>query len=38
MGNEDDLWHVVDLTFDANGIVSVQVVQTFQPGDQNTVL
>jgi hypothetical protein len=37
-GTEDDLWHVVDLTIDANGNVALNVVQTFQPGDQNTVL
>ena len=37
-GPEDDLWHVVDLTIDANGNVVPLVVQTFQPGDQNAVL
>jgi hypothetical protein len=37
-GPEDDLWHVVDFTIDANGNVALNGVQSFQPGDQNTEL
>jgi hypothetical protein len=35
---EDDLWHVIDLTIDAAGNITTQVVQTFQSGTQTTVL
>jgi uncharacterized protein YfaP (DUF2135 family) len=34
----DDLWHVVNMTIDANGNVTRTDVQTFQAGDSNTVL
>jgi hypothetical protein len=37
-GTSDDLWHVVNLAIDANGNVVPTVVQTFQPGDESTVL
>jgi uncharacterized protein YfaP (DUF2135 family) len=34
----DDLWHVVNLTIDANGNVTRADVQTLQAGDSSTVL
>jgi uncharacterized protein YfaP (DUF2135 family) len=34
----DDLWHVVDLTIDASGNVTLHAVQTLQPGVWSDVL
>lgn len=35
----DDIWHVVNLQIDTNGTVSrITAIQTFQPGDENTIL
>ena len=34
----DDLWHVVNLTINANGNVVPNVVQTLQPGGVGDVL
>lgn len=33
-----DLWHVVNLTIDANGSVTLRPVQQFKPGHETTVL
>ena len=34
----DNLWHVVNLTIDANGNVVLVAIQTLQAGDSNTIL
>jgi hypothetical protein len=37
-GPEDNLWHVVDLTIDSHGNVTLAPVQNFHAGDTSTVL